>query len=226
VRRGFAFKSRDFGAKRFGFVTLCATLALSPLGNAQQSEVQFLRAWQPADGKPLAEVSGFALAADGAVLFVERDRGALWRLAGEEATPTDLAGTGRPFSSKKTGGLAVLGEGRIAVANTSNDTIALIDGQGRVLSVFGSGGRGYGELKDPEGLAFSLHKRLYVADRSNNRVAVYSEDGVFLHAIGGGRDPATALVKPLQVAVDAAERVYVLEDSGTGRLSIYGHSGS
>lgn len=226
MRRGFALKSRSFGPRRFGVVALwCAALVLSPLCAAQQSEVQFLRAWQPADGKPLAEVSGFAFAADGTVLFVERDRGALWRLAGEEATPTDLAGTGRPFDSKKTGGLAILGEGRIAVANTSNDTIALIDGQGRVLGVFGSGGRGYGELKDPEGLAFSPHKRLYVADRGNNRVAVYSEDGVFLHAIGGGRDPATALVKPLQVAVDAAERVYVLEDSGPGRLSIYSHFG-
>ncbi|HEY6240253.1 MAG TPA: tetratricopeptide repeat protein, partial [Burkholderiales bacterium] len=196
---------------------------MSPLVAAQ--EIQFLRAWQPADGKPLGELSGLALTPDGTVLFVERDRGALWRLVGEAATPIDLAGTGRPFSSKKTGGLAILGEGRIVVANTSNDTLALVDEQGRAQRVFGGGGRGYGELKDPEGLAFSLHKRLYVADRGNNRVAVYSEDGIFLHAIGMGRDSATALVKPLQVAVDGAERVYVLEDSGPGRLSVYSHSG-
>lgn len=217
---------RAFGTRCFGTAVLsCAALVLSPLCGAQQPEVQFLRSWQPADGGPLAEVSGFVVAADGTALFVERDRGALWRLAGEEAKPTDLAGSGRAFSSKKTGGIAVLGDGRVAIANTSNDTVALIDGQGRVLSVFAGGGRGYGELKDPEGLAFSPHRRLYVADRSNNRVAVYSEDGVFLHAIGGGRDPETALVKPQQVAVDAAERVFVLEDSGPGRLSIYGHSG-
>jgi len=96
-------RSVDFGAKRLGVVTLSlAALVLSPLGNTQQPEVQFLRTWQPADGKPLAEVSGLTLAADGAVLFTERDRGALWRLAGEEASPTDLAGAGRPFSSKKT----------------------------------------------------------------------------------------------------------------------------
>ncbi len=228
MSQAITLKLCDSGAKRLGIVLVlwCAGLVSNQATFAQQPELQFLRAWQPADGKSLAEVSGMTVAVDGTVLFVERDRGALWRVAGEAANPTDLAGTGRrPFTSKKTGGLALLSEGLIAVANTSNDTIAVIDDQGRALRVFGGGGRGYGELKDPEGLAFSSRKRLYVADRGNNRVAVFSEDGVFLHAIGGGRDPATALVKPLQVAVDGAERVYVLEDAGPGRLSVYSHSG-
>ncbi|HEY7674830.1 MAG TPA: tetratricopeptide repeat protein [Burkholderiales bacterium] len=225
MRRAIAPKSCDSGARRSGIVfALCAGLALSR-AFAQQPELQFLRSWQPAGDTPLSEVIGMTLAADGTVLFVERDRGALWRLAGEAAKSTDLAGSGRPFTSKKVGGLAVLSEGRIAVANTSNDTIAIIDDQGRAVRVFAGGGHGYGELKDPEGLAFSSRKRLYVADRSNNRVAVFSEDGVFLQAIGG-RDQETAPVRPLQLAVDGAERVYVLEDSGPGRLSVYSHSGT
>jgi tetratricopeptide (TPR) repeat protein/DNA-binding beta-propeller fold protein YncE len=91
--------------------------------------------------------------------------------------------------------------------------------------VFGGGGGGHGELDDPEGLAFSVHRRLYVADNGNNRVAVYAESGVFLHAIGAGRDPATALVNPFQVAVDGGERVYVLEQTGSGRVSIYDRAG-
>lgn len=203
----------------------CAALLLGHAAAAQQAPgVEFLRAWQPTDGKALAEVSGMTFAADGTVLFVERDRGALWRLTRETAAPTDLAGSGRPFKSTKTGGVAYLGDGRVVVANTSNDTLALLDGD--AARVFAGGGHGYGELKDPEGLAFSLRKRLYVADRSNNRVAVYSEDGVFLLAIGSGRDPATTLSRPLQVAVDGAERVYVLEDTGAGRLSVYNYSGT
>lgn len=225
MSRGIAPKSCESGAGRFGivFALFCAWLALSQ-ASAQQPEVQFVRSWQSTEGTPLSEVSGMTLATDGTVLFVERDRGALWRLAGEAAKPTDLAGSGRPFTSKKTGGLAILGEGRIAVANTSNDTIAVLDDQGRTVRRFAGGGHGYGELKDPEGLAFSTRKRLYVADRSNNRVAVYSEDGVFLQAISG-RDETTALARPLQVAVDGAERVYVLEDTGPGRLSVYSYSG-
>ena len=229
MRKGVDLNSGYSRGKTAGcrnFALACAALFLGQAALAQQPEVQFLRTLQPAEGKPLSEMSGLALAADGAVLIVERDRGALWRLTEESATSAELSGRDRPFSSKKTGGLAVLGGGRIAVANTSNDTIALIDAQGRAERVIGGGGRGDGELKDPEGLAFSVHKRLYVADRGNNRIAVYSEDGVFLRAIGAGKDPASALVKPVHVAVDDAERVYVLEDTGAGRLSVFNHSGS
>jgi tetratricopeptide (TPR) repeat protein/sugar lactone lactonase YvrE len=203
----------------------CAALVLSQASLAQPPEVQFLRSWRPADSAALADVRGIAYAADGTLLFSDRARGAMWRLAGEAAAAVDLPGSGRLFSTKKPGGLAPLGPGRIAVADTSGDIVSLIDGEGRVLGTFGGGGTGAGQLRDPEGLAFSARKRLYVAERSNNRVAVYSEDGVFLHALGGGRDPATALERPVQVAVDGAERVYVLEQVGPGRLSVYSHSG-
>lgn len=225
MTRVIAPKSCNFRAGRFGIALAlcCAGPALSP-GFAQQPEIQFLRSWQPTESGPLSEMSGMTLAADGAVLFVERDRGALWRIEGALPKSIDLAGSGRPFTSKKMGGIAILGDGRVAIANTSNDSVAIVDDQGRAQRVFASGGHGYGELKDPEGLAFSSRKRLYVADRSNNRIAVFSEDGVYLHAIGGG-DPATAPLKPLQVAVDAAERIYVLEDAGPGRLSVYSYSG-
>jgi len=209
--------------RRFRIVLALCCAGLAGQAVSQQPGIQFLRSWQPVEGGPVSELSGMAVAVDGTVLFVERDRGALWRVEGASSKPTELAGSGRPFSSKKLGGIALLGEGRVAVANTSNDTIVILDDQGRAVRVFAGGGHGYGELKDPEGLAFSSRKRLYVADRSNSRIAVYSEDGVFLDAIGG--DPATAPQKPVQVAVDGAERVYVLEDVGPGRLSVYSYSG-
>lgn len=208
-----------------GILLASAAIALSQAALAQRSEVQFLRSWQSADRAVLAEARGIAFAPDGTLLISERGRGAVWRLAGESATPIELAGKDRSFSSTKTGGVAIFASGRIAVANTSDDTIALVDSQGRVERVFGGGGRGYGQLSDPEGLAASVRQRLYVADRGNNRVAVYAEDGVFLHPIGGGTDPATALVRPVQVAVDGAERVYVLEDLEGGRLSVYSYTG-
>jgi tetratricopeptide (TPR) repeat protein/DNA-binding beta-propeller fold protein YncE len=208
-----------------GILLACAALVLSRPALAQRSEVQFLRSWQAADRAVLAEVRGIAFAPNGTLLISERGRGAVWRLAGETATPTELAGKDRSFRSTKTGGVAIFASGRIAVANTSDDTIALVDSQGRIERVFGGSGRGYGQLSDPEGLAASARQRLYVADHGNNRVAVYAEDGVFLHPIGGGNDPATALVRPVQVAVDGAERVYVLEDLDGGRLSVYSYTG-
>src|SRR5262245_7005421 len=165
------------------------------------------------------------LGADGTLYIIERERGALWRVVGENATATELAGKDLPFDSKKVGGVAALGNGRVAVANTRNDLLATLDAQGKSERVFSAGGKGNGELDDPEGLFFSAQRRLYVADQGNNRVAVLSEAGVLLHAIGVSGDPLVQVVKPTQVAVDGAERVYVLEQTGTGRVSIYDRSG-
>src|SRR3970282_941228 len=142
-----------------GVLLACAALVRSQTTIAQRSEVQFLRSWQPADRAMLEEARGVTFAADGTLLLSERGRGAMWRLAGETATPTDRAGRDRSFSSKKTGGLAVFGSGRIVVANTSNDTIAVVDDQGRIAKVFGGAGAGYGQLSDPEGLASSVRQR-------------------------------------------------------------------
>jgi tetratricopeptide (TPR) repeat protein/DNA-binding beta-propeller fold protein YncE len=202
-----------------------AAWSLSLAAAAQQPEVQFLRSWQPTERGVFSELSGFALAGDGAVLVADRDRGVLWRVTADAASAIELAGSGRAFDAKKLGGVAWLGAGRIALANTRNDLLAIVDAQGRAERVFASSGKGDGELDDPEGVAFSAQRRLYVADRGNSRVAVYSEFGVFLHSIGLSKDPAVALEKPAQVAVDGAERVYVLEQSGSGRLSVYSHAG-
>src|SRR5712692_2856537 len=210
------------GYSRLGFLSLL----LSAAAVAQQPEVQFLRAWQAEERGAFQDFSGFALAQDGTVFIADRERGALWRIADNAATSTPIAGTkDLPFEAKKLGGVAWLGPGRVAVANTRNDLLAIIDAQGRAERVFSASGSGAGELDDPQGLAFSVCRRLYVADQGNNRVGVYSEFGVFLHAIGAGKDPATALVKPVQVAVDGAERVYVLEQTGSGRVSVYDRVG-
>ena len=111
---------------------------------AQQGEVQFLRSWQPANKEILSEPSGMALGADGTLYLIERERGALWRIAGEAATAIELAGKDLPFDSKKTGGVAWLGGARVAVANTRNDLLATLDADGRAERVFASGGKGDG----------------------------------------------------------------------------------
>src|SRR4029453_955844 len=192
------------------FALACALVLACSFAAAQPLEVQFVRAWQPpAKSLDLSELSGFALAPDGTVFAMDRDRGALWRIAGDEATAPEIAGKDRPFEAKKVGGVAWMSEGRLAVGNTRNDLLAVVDAQGKAERVFAGSGKDDGQLDDPEGLAFSAHRRLYVADQGNNRVAVYSDFGVFLHSIGAGKDQATPLIKPFQVAVDGSERVFV-----------------
>jgi tetratricopeptide (TPR) repeat protein/sugar lactone lactonase YvrE len=213
------------GYSRLGF--LC--LLLSAAASAQLPEIQFVRSWQaPERGGAFEEASGFALAPDGTAFIADRERGALWRVPGGEApAPTSIMVTGKDlaFEAKKLGGVAWLGNGRVALANTRNDLLAIVDAQGKAQLVFAGSGSGAGELDDPQGLFFSPNRRLYVADQGNNRVAVYSEYGVFLQAIGVSKDEKIALVKPVQVAVDAAERVYVLEQTGAGRISVYDRMG-
>lgn len=193
---------------------------------AQQPEVQFIRSWQAQEDGALSEVSGFSLAPDGTAYIADRDHGFLWRITADAAGSTPIAGEkGRPFDAKKLGGIAWLGSGRVAVANTRNDLLGVLDAQGKAERIFGSSGSASGELDDPQGLAFSANRRLYVADTGNNRVGVYSEYGVYLHAIGVDKDENKALAKPVQVSVDAAERVYVLENTGSGRVSVYDRNG-
>src|SRR5262245_54889627 len=157
------FKGKITSCRGRGLLLACAALVLSQAVLAQRPEVQFLRSWQATDRALLAEVRGIAFAADGSLLISERGRGALWRLAGETVTPTELAGRDPSFSSKKTGGVAVFGSGRVAVANTSNDTIAVVADQGRIAKVVGGAGAGYGQLSAPEGLASSRRQAVYVA---------------------------------------------------------------
>ena len=214
------------GYSRLGFLSLLLSALLCQRAVAQQPEVQFLRAWQAEERGAFEDFSGFSLAPDGSVIIADRERGALWRIAGNAASSTPIAGAkDLPFEAKKLGGVAWLGSGRVAVANTRNDLLAIIDAQGKAERVFAASGSGAGELDDPQGLAFSVNRRLYVADQGNNRVGVYSEFGVFLHSIGAGKDEKTSLVKPFQVAVDGAERVYVLEQTGAGRVSVYDRTG-
>ncbi|HEU5178637.1 MAG TPA: hypothetical protein VFU24_14385, partial [Burkholderiales bacterium] len=53
-------------------------LLLGVAAGAQPLEVQFVRAWQPpAKGLDLSELSGLALAPDGTLFAMDRDRGVL-----------------------------------------------------------------------------------------------------------------------------------------------------
>src|SRR3970282_975159 len=85
-----------------GVLLACAALVLSQAAVAQRSEVQFLRSWQPADRAMLEEARGVTFAADGTLLISERGRGAMWRLAGAAATPTELAGRDRAVGFQET----------------------------------------------------------------------------------------------------------------------------
>ncbi|HKQ31095.1 MAG TPA: NHL repeat-containing protein, partial [Burkholderiales bacterium] len=210
--------------------TRCRRLVLAGLllaaGAAPAAEVELIAVLTPppAHADAMSYAAAVLRGVDGAIYLLDRSDGRLLRIRDNAVDAAALTGKDKPFRSRKLGGFAQIGKDQFAVANTSDDLLAVVAADGKAQIVFSGGGSAHGELKDPGGVAFSTRQRLYVADRSNARVSVYTPDGLFLIAIGE-QDPATdKLERPVQVGVDGSERVYVLEEKG--RLSFYKHNGA
>ncbi len=90
--------------------------------------------------------------------------------------------------------------GHLYVVDGGNHRVVSIDGSGNVQAVFGSRGRGDGELEGPVGIGVDGKGRVHVADRGNRRIQVFAEDGSYLYPV-----PLVASglrVAPVDVAVN------------------------
>ena len=77
-------------------------------------------------------------------------------------------------------GVAIHPNGMIAVADTGNDRIVLLNHDGHRLAwvkTVGSSGKAPGEFSAPEGVAYDSHGNLYIADTGNNRIQVMDRKG-------------------------------------------------
>ncbi len=180
-----------------------------------------------AQGDPqLDDIGGMFVDTQGRLYLTESKAGRLIVVGGEAVKSIELAGKEKgPFSSPRLAGVAPLGPDRLAVVNSGQGVVAVLDLGGKPHYLFGEQGRQAGKLSEPRGIAYSPRERLYVADSGNDRVNVYSRDGVFLFDFGAAVGGKADLRAPSDIAVDAAERVYVLDREGAGRLSVYDHSG-
>ena len=135
-----------------------------------------------------------------------------------------IASKQKLFGTRKLGGMAALGNGQWAIAQSSDRRVVVMDASGATSDVIGEGGSHEGELDRPLGLAYSARGRLYICDAGNNRVSVFSRDGIYLFSLGVATGPER-LDSPTDIAVDDAERIYVFEAAGPGRVSVFGHDG-
>ncbi|HEX7025931.1 MAG TPA: tetratricopeptide repeat protein, partial [Gammaproteobacteria bacterium] len=168
-----------------------------------------------------------AFGADGKLYALDGKSGALVRFH-EDTAEKVLDSIGRPGGGKNLSlaGFSWVDAGTLAVADTGDASIRLIDIQGNTETDFGEKGSKAGMLKKPQALAFSINRRLYIADSAADQVAVYNRNGIFLYSLGQAEvDAGQRLQKPEQVAVDGAERVYVLQPGSKAVLNIYDSSG-
>ena len=74
-------------------------------------------------------------------------------------------------------GIATDATGHVWVADTGHDRVVEFSPVGRVLAVFGSPGRGRGQLDQPVALAVTPFGDVWVADQGNSRVEEFSAIG-------------------------------------------------
>jgi hypothetical protein len=86
--------------------------------------------------------------------------------------------------------------------------------------VFGSTGKGPGQLKEPVAVAVNESSGdVYVADSANNRVELFSSTGVFISQFVGSGAPKL-LSKPTAVAVDDSHAANPAEDPSQGDVYV------
>jgi sugar lactone lactonase YvrE len=130
-------------------------------------------------------------------------------------------------------GLAVDGAGNLYVADSGNQRIRKIDGNGMISTVAGNGVAGFGGdgaaaieamLNHPKGLAVDGDENLYIADSANFRVRRVTKQGIITTYAGkGGGSFATgetgpavsaSLNSPTGLALDADGRLLITHWSG------------
>ena len=95
------------------------------------------------------------------------------------------------------------------------------------LAIFGSYGKGDGQLDHPTGITCNEAGDIYVADTGNNRLSRWFNDGRkvrFILNLGKPGNGPGEFNRPAYVDMDSAGRVYV-SDTGNNRIQVFDKSG-
>ncbi len=182
------------------------------------------------DGKTVVfeQISAMLAGAEDTLLVLDAERGTLTEFKGAAGASHILSGgKDKAFDSDDVRALAALGSGQYLISNAGDDSVVVVDGSGKKISLIAKEGSAAGNLINPHGIAWSSNRRMYIAEGGNNRISVFGDDGVFIQSFGQqDANEAERLDEPSQLAVDAKERVYVLEARNSGIITIFSDSGA
>ena len=178
------------------------------------------------DAARFSTPSGLALDSGGALLVADTGNHAIRRV-GPDGTVSTVAGALTPGFRDGSGrealfngplAVAANGAGSIIVADTYNDRIRAVHPDGSVVTLAGSGARGFvdGAAPDaafdtPSGVAVDAAANVFVADTGNNAVRAISPDGTVTTI---GPPPPEGLWRPVGIAVSQDGFVYATDDRG------------
>lgn len=188
----------------------------------------------PATGAQLDSPMGVAVAGNG-VLYIADTHNNRIRMVTGTGTMYTLAGNGNASFYGDGGpagqasvhapqGVAIDANGNVLVADTGNQRIRRIAGNGTIGTAAGSGGQGYSgdggaatgaQLNLPAGVAVDAASNIYVADTGNHRVRAISPAGKISTLAGNGTE--AVLSAPRGVAVDSAGDLFIA-DTGHSQI--------
>ncbi len=163
---------------------------------------------------------------DGRWIVSDRDNGRLVVLGADGRWLAEWgAGTVDPLVAPE--GLAVLADGRIAVADSGTGFIRLFDASGTpVGSLSDAAGRPL-QFADPADVAMDGRGLWYVSERATHAVRVYDARGSLVRTVGvagESGDDFGHLAEPRGIAIDEAGRLFVV-DSGNNRVQVFDADG-
>jgi poly(3-hydroxybutyrate) depolymerase/sugar lactone lactonase YvrE len=126
-------------------------------------------------------------------------------------------------------GLAVDSHRRLFIADTENHRVRMVDPEGKITTVAGTGAPGFSgdgkaataaQLNEPWGLAVDRHGNLFIVDASNHRIRKRTPEGRITTVAGagtpgysgdGGPARRAQLNHPLGLAVDSQGNLFIVD---------------
>uniref|UniRef100_A0A8C4QTQ6 E3 ubiquitin-protein ligase TRIM71 n=1 Tax=Eptatretus burgeri TaxID=7764 RepID=A0A8C4QTQ6_EPTBU len=118
-------------------------------------------------------------------------------------------------------GICIDYDGRIIVADRSNNRIQVFKSNGIFLFMFGTGGCRHGQFDRPAGVACDEDNRIIIADKDNHRVQIFSPRGHFLLAFGERGSNNGHFCYPWDVAACPGTGVIAVSDTRNHRVQIF-----
>lgn len=126
------------------------------------------------------------------------EKGTITTVAGNFSTSSLFSGDGGPATKAALNSplsIAIDASGDLYIADSGNNRIRRVDGDGLITTVAGTGESGFSgdggpataaKLNDPEAIAFDEDGNLYVDDYNNTRIRRIGQDGLITTVAGTG----------------------------------------
>jgi DNA-binding beta-propeller fold protein YncE len=120
-------------------------------------------------------------------------------------------------------GMGVDAQGRIAITDTENHQVLLLDSFMRLDILFGNYGTYPGQLDTPLGVSFTARGDVVVADTGNRRIQYFSDAGEPVRVVPDGNE-SNPLLLPRRAVVDKNGVLYVA-DIEAGAIFVFDAEG-